>query len=421
MGRSQGRGPGAAVAALYLLVGMCAVSDAGAAEAPQIRSQASEVKLELSRRLVHPGGAVKARIKNDSEETITHGLSFSLQRFEEGRWVRLPEAPRFLPAFGVRPGAAGPWQWIGIPAKAVPGRYRIRKTASFIESSHPRKVALYGYFRVCGGCELPNPPRPKSCPEATEVDYQEPLAELPPLPPSTARDGLGIGPPRLRLVAVGDALNIEKGRFGYELSVDRQTIRHPVILDGFTELELDRVNRQGRAVEAISTGRRELGTVAGPAFNGKPFLVSVPARSGLYRFQAWLRDAQGVAVGRFAKYLRVVRPVTDVRLMVEGSPIRPGSRTSFWIENRGTQGVNPLGRAFAFEVLEGSSWVKAPGNPKAFPKVALKPLSAGEVGGCISFEIPPESRPGLYRFSKEVMLSSGAKKRLIAAFEVSSP
>lgn len=259
------------------------------------------------------------------------------------------------------------------------------------------------------------------CAGATEIDYEAPLAELPPLPRNSARDGLGIGPPRLRLAGAGATLNVGAGRFGYRLWVDRRVIRRPVFLDGYTELELDRVDRAGRVVEAVVAKRQRLGVVASPAFNGKSFLVSVPAKPGLYRFQARLRDAQGRAVGRYADYLRVVRPVTDVRLVTSGGPIGPGSRVDFWIENRGTGEVDPMGVAFAFEVFEGGSWSKAPGSPEIFPKVGLKPLSAGEAGACNSFQIPPDAIPGLYRFSKRVTLSSGAKTRLTSEFRVSSP
>lgn len=260
-----------------------------------------------------------------------------------------------------------------------------------------------------------------ACPGATEIDYEAPLADLPPLPPNPSADGLGIGSPRLRLVPVGDRLNVGKGRFGYELSVARQTIRRPVALAGYTEIELDRVDRRGRVVEAVVARRQRLGVVASPAFNGKPFLARVPAKPGLYRFQARLRDARGAAVGRYADYLRVVRRVRDVRLAISGRPLRPGRQIEFWVENRGTQAIDPMGRAFAFEVFENGSWAKAPGSPTAFPKSKAKALSAGEAGGCDSFQVPPDARPGLYRLSKDIaVLDSGAEKRLTAEFRIYS-
>jgi hypothetical protein len=258
-----------------------------------------------------------------------------------------------------------------------------------------------------------------ACAGATEIDYEAPLADLPPLPRNTAGNGLGIGPPRLRLVPAGDRLNIEESEFGYELSVDRMTIRRPVNLDGYTEFELDRVDRAGRVVKPIAAKRQRLGVVAGPAFNGKPFLASVPAKPGLYRFQARLRDAQGRAVGRYADYLRVVRPVTDVRLVSSGGPLRPGSQINFWIENRGTREVDPLGAGFAFEVFEGGAWSKAPGSPLGFPKLKYRPLPAGRSGVCRSFRIPAGASPGLYRLSKDVVLESGARRQLTTEFEVS--
>lgn len=259
-----------------------------------------------------------------------------------------------------------------------------------------------------------------TCAGATEIDYEAPLAGLPPLPRNTARDGLDIGPPDLRLVGAGSSISIGRGRFGYRLLVNRQVIHRPVFLDGYTEFEFDRINREGDVVETVAAKRQRLGVVASPAFNGKSFLVRVPAKPGLYRFQARLRDAQGGAVGRYADYLRVVRPVTDVRLVTSGGPIGPGSRVDFWIENRGTREVDPLGAEFAFEVFEGGAWSKAPGSPRVFPKFKYMPLRAGEAGACSSFQVPSEAKPGLYRLSKDVVLESGARRQLTSEFEVSS-
>jgi hypothetical protein len=383
--------------------------------------QPSGVKLGILRHVVHPGDSTKVRVENGSAQTLSYGLKFSLQRLEGGRWVKLPETPVFSPAFGLPPGAVGEWQAIRIPTEADPGRYRVRKTFSLLASDNHREIPLYGYFRVCRGCDVTSAPRSGSCPEATEVDYEAPLADLPPLPPNTSRDGLDIGPSRLRLVGIGETLNVGSGRFGYELRVERQTIRRPVSLDGYTELELNRVNQRGRVVGRVAAKRQRLGAVAGPGFNGKLFAVRVPAKPGLYLFQAGLRDSQGAAVGRYADYLRVVRPVTDVRLVVSGGPIRPGSRVNFWVENRGTEEIEPLGQEFAFEVFEGGSWLEAPGSPKLFPKKLSKsPLSAGESGGCQAFQIPSDARPGLYRFSKKVELGSGGTRRLTSEFRISS-
>jgi hypothetical protein len=284
--------------------------------------------------------------------------------------------------------------------------------------SHCGRAAVWGVALFL--LLVPSPAAAATCAGATEIDYEAPLADLPPLPRNTAGNGLGIGPPRLRLVPVGDRLNIEKSEVGYELSVDRMTIRRPVSLDGYTEFEFDRVDRAGRVVKTIAAKRQRLGVVAGPAFNGKPFVASVPAKPGLYRFQARLRDAQGGAVGRYADYLRVVRPVTDVRLVTSGGPLRPGSQISFWIENRGTREVDPLGAEFAFEVFEGGAWSKAPGSPLGFPKFKYRPLPAGKASGCRSFQIPSDAKPGLYRLSKDVVVESGARRQLTAPFEISS-
>lgn len=400
-------------------IGFCQITQAGqVAKRAGFQGQEIGVRLVTNLAQVQAGEVVKARLVNFAATAAISGAEFEIQRHSREGWMADPNGPRGpWPRRGVRlkPGRASHCYRFSLPEAQAPGHYRFVTRVRF-EGGQTRRFAE---FRVCSACQGARPPRPAPCRGGTEVDYEAPLAELPPLPTNTSKDDLDIGPPRLRLHPVGRSINVGGGRFGYELSIRRQTVHRTIRLDGYTELELMRVDHRGRAVEAVTARKQALGVVAGPAFNGKPFVAKVPARPGLYLFQARLRDSQGASVGRYASYLRVVRPVTDVRLMTHKGPFSPESVTWFWIENRGTREVDPLGREFAFEVFDGGSWREAPGSPHRFPKVKAKPLPAGKASGCTYFPIPPEAHPGLYRFSKDVILESGARRQLTAELEIS--
>jgi hypothetical protein len=400
-------------------IGFCQIGEAGqVVKRAGFQGQATGVRLVTNSAQVQAGEVVKARLVNFSAAAVLSGAEFQIQRYSREGWIADPNGPNGpWPRRGekLKPGRASHCYRFSLPQDQTSGRYRFVTRVRF-ERGTMRRIAE---FRVCSACQRVRPPRSAPCRGATEVDYEAPLAELPPLSSNTPRGDLDIGPPRLRLYPVGDSISVGGGAFGFELGVRRQAVHQTVRLNGYTELELDRVDRRGHAVETVIARKRALGVVAGPTFNGRPFLAKVPARPGLYSFQARLRDSQGASAGRYASYLRVVRPVTDVRLMTHRGPFPPKGLTWFWVENRGTREVDPLGREFALEVFEGGSWLKAPGNPHRFPKVKAKPLPAGKASGCTYFQIPPEAHPGLYRFSKDVILESGAKRQLTAEFEVS--
>lgn len=383
------------------------------------------VRLLANKQKVKSGEAVIARLANLSDTIVLSGAEFKIQRYDGTEWrtdPSSPDGPWPRSARKLKPGGvAGCYRYV-VPEGQPAGRYRFLTSISERTEQSSRnwaKVAEFIIQKPDSAAAESEAPSASLCRAGTEVDYEAPLADLPPLPPNASADDLGVGPPRLRLFPVGDRLNVGSDRFGFELGIDRETIRRPVALDGYTELKLDQVNRRGRVVKMITARREALGVVAGPGFNGQPFVVRVPAKPGLYLFRALLRDGQGAAVGRYADYLRVLRPVTDVRLMTARGPFAPGSLARFWIENRGTREVDPLGREFAVEGFDGVAWSKAPMSPRGFPKSKGKPLSAGASGGCMFFSIPPEAQPGLYRFSKDVVLESGRRRKLTAEFEIS--
>jgi hypothetical protein len=147
------------VAAMTLWVGgqqaialKCEARQGGSGSCGPLVNQRKLVELRLSRYSVHPGGTFKSRIKNDSTEDFGYGRARSLQRYEDGRWIRLPEKQVLDIGLVVRAESVSPWQGIHIPAEARPGRYRVRQMVRSIDQQPTSQFPVYAYFRVCKGC-----------------------------------------------------------------------------------------------------------------------------------------------------------------------------------------------------------------------------------------------------------------------------
>jgi Tol biopolymer transport system component len=106
------------------------------------------ILLRLNRATVRPGGTLRLRLANRSGAAIQYSDPFTLERYESGRWHRLPPVkPFFSPLHGLAPGEISPWQTARIPRHDPPGRYRIRK---FIQTQRDR-VSVWRKFKVAVG------------------------------------------------------------------------------------------------------------------------------------------------------------------------------------------------------------------------------------------------------------------------------
>lgn len=117
--------------------------------------------------------------------------------------------------------------------------------------------------------------------------------------------------------------------------------------------------------------------------------------------------------------VKVVKSGLAARLVADAPSYLPGSNAVFRVDVVGTVPIGLIGEEFIFERYEGDGWVKDLGSPKGFTKIRLGLLEAGESGFCRSFEIPPDTSAGRYRFRKDVV--GGKKKRtvrLTSVFEV---
>jgi hypothetical protein len=94
-------------------------------------SDGRDVRLVVAPGSVAAGQAVHFRIDNSRGPTIIYGADYSVQQCVAGVWKLAPFSPTVFPKQRIaqRP-SRGRWQRVPIPATAVAGEYRIRKSVN---------------------------------------------------------------------------------------------------------------------------------------------------------------------------------------------------------------------------------------------------------------------------------------------------
>lgn len=132
---------------------------AGVALGEAGQDRALDGRLILTKQSIEPGQRVGLKVGNTGEVTMLFGVGASIERRQEGRWVKFREAcPRGCPAIGLiaRPGeTVGPRYGRGLrdnvrlPPTAPQGRYRLTKRVSANRSR--REIHLRAVVRVRTG------------------------------------------------------------------------------------------------------------------------------------------------------------------------------------------------------------------------------------------------------------------------------
>lgn len=144
--RMAARGKSLALAGMMVLASVTVVPANARVQPSAGASAIPGVILKLNPVVVHPGGKVRMRLENLGAESVSYGNPFTLERYEKGRWLRLPsQGPFFAPMHGLSPGKVGDWQVVEIDKSDPPGLYRVQKR---IRWRGTRKAAIRAEFRV---------------------------------------------------------------------------------------------------------------------------------------------------------------------------------------------------------------------------------------------------------------------------------
>jgi hypothetical protein len=263
------------------------------------------------------------------------------------------------------------------------------------------------------------------CETGVVRDYLKPLQEMPALHEVPATNNLPFGPTGVFLGerAIGPIV-AGSSTVGFSLSFGSRTLKPSPRLDWTVVARLVRVARGERARRALA--RRREHVVRLGSRGRRRFSFRLPGRPSLYRFEIEFRNRAGRRLGRFGRYLRVLRPRRDARLTLERTSFQPGDTVSPRLENYGTESLL-YGLEYAIESYDGATWARAPfDRPRPVPLIGLR-TGPGEAASCWSFTIPSDAPPGRYRFawsgrtSRETIPSHNGRLRLSAEFWVLPP
>lgn len=87
-------------------------------------------RLALNGRAFKPGDRILARVENFSNESISYGVPYRIERWNGAAWTNAPESPGgpwIRPLYRSRSGSTGPCLPFGIPLSMPPGTYRMVK------------------------------------------------------------------------------------------------------------------------------------------------------------------------------------------------------------------------------------------------------------------------------------------------------
>lgn len=174
-----------------------------------------------------------------------------------------------------------------------------------------------------------------------------------------------------------------------------------------------RVNNNGETLKVLSSYQRRLGSVSEAAFNRLSLHAMLPHHEGFYRLSLVFRRQDGSVLGRYGKYLRILRPKASVDLVARPLTVSGGSAIYLQVVNTGTSHIS-FGEPFTIERYLDSGWTLAPVAVGPWHRIRLG-LDGGMAGRCQRFIVPEGMSTGLYRFSKAIATPS---MNASAAFEV---
>jgi hypothetical protein len=226
-------------------------------------------------------------------------------------------------------------------------------------------------------------------------DYQRPLKELPPV--QSPPEQLPFGPRNLNLYQTSfSRVIVGRGGFGYgffdETYRDR-TLR----LNWEITARVSRVDSGGELLRTLRQRTVQVGETKKE--DEIDLWLGVPPGPALYRYDLEFHDLEsGALLSSYSEYLRVVRRTFHAGIAVNHKTFHPGQDAFARIENRGTEWVE-FGVDYGVQRFEHGHWGPDLLTGQAWPLVAID-MSGGAAGWCSRYRIPPDAKPGRYRFFK---------------------
>jgi hypothetical protein len=236
------------------------------------------------------------------------------------------------------------------------------------------------------------------CGQRVVRDYLAPLRRMPGLHQIPASGRLPFAPKGVSLIVLGDGLRVGKDLVGFRFSDEGIDVRRR--LNWTVESAMAPVGSRGQLLSSprsktIHYGTELVDDIGGPRFR-------VPSRPAFYRFDLVFRNGEGRELGRYGAYFRVVRAQLKSRVALSASVAAPGETLLARVENLGTE-VALSDTVFRVERAEEAGWSEVaklvvPGLRPGIRSI----LSGGEASRCVSYKIPLDAAPGMYRVSNRI-------------------
>jgi hypothetical protein len=235
------------------------------------------------------------------------------------------------------------------------------------------------------------------CPAAQVTDYLRGFRKMLPVRRVPSSGILPFGPSDLRLVGSGGLLP-GGGRVGFQLGSNVSGRKHR--LGWRVEVDVRPVNRNGVARQPLQVKLIELNRVRSFWRNPLEVMTHLPPRPAFYRMDIAIEKSNGVSLGRFGDYVRVVPYRIRAKLVLGSAKYLAGELATARVENPGTVGLS-FGPRLRLEQRTASGWIEAPGAPAFWPPIAFE-IQAGAVGKCERYRLPVALDSSFYRLSKQV-------------------
>lgn len=272
---------------------------------------------------------------------------------------------------------------------------------------------------VSGGDSLGAVSKSAFCSRSVARDYEQVFDRLPRVRSIPKSGILSFGPSGLRIRRPKHAVLVAPARVQFELFIESADDLR-LNLDWQIDLTARKINRTG-VIHSVIARKRHMVDVIDRSYLSA-ITLTLPTVLGVYRVDLELRNRNGGLLGRYGQYVRVMRPETHARLVIDNAPVQPGDEMAFRVENLGTNPIGLIGEDYVLERYWAGGWKRDPASPSAFTRQRLGPVLAGSAGFCRTFAIPSDISPGLYRISKRIATVGRSRARMLRApFQISSP
>jgi hypothetical protein len=223
------------------------------------------------------------------------------------------------------------------------------------------------------------------------------LSRMPPVAEIPYDEELPFGPPAVNVYGGFARVMTKPESFGYRFS--EENFEGTVRLDWRVTAQLWRLTRGGRPVEEVDRGELSIGRLD---FAEQPGLfLNPPGRRGFYRFDIQFWDGDGVQLGAYGAYFRIMDSFWRPLLGLNGRLFRPRQLVLSRVENIGTEWAS-FGEAFGVQRWQGKEWTPAPELAPDGWALWLGGVGPGGAGRCSALRLPPDVEPGRYRIVKEI-------------------